>query len=244
MLFYNSAMEQKKSMIRTPSKQGEKRASLRGSLTIDALIEIRRRIIEAELQLGEALSESALANMLGVSKTPVREALVQLRHEGLVEIYPQRGTFVFQISTDMVRDMCDFRRVLESAAIRRAGTNSWGQLVDSMEPCIRSMQQAVSNQDAATYRRLDADFHRNFFRFCGNKLLSDAYEDIEFRVQSLRTRLSVTHVNNANSLKEHEDIVNALVSRDVERAVELLVQHISMTESNYLQLIPDSVSKE
>lgn len=59
----------------------------RGSLTADALQEIRRLIVEAELQLGEALSESALASLLGVSKTPVREALVQLRREGLVEIY-------------------------------------------------------------------------------------------------------------------------------------------------------------
>lgn len=231
-------MKQTNSTSQGRSQQGAKKVGARGSLTSDALKEIRRRIIEAELQLGEALSESALANLLGVSKTPVREALVQLRHEGLVEIFPQRGTFVFQISAEMVRDMCDFRRVLESAALRRSGMNCWGQLVDTMEPCIRSMQQAVAEQDTATYRRLDAAFHRAFFKFCGNRLLADAYEDIEFRVQSLRTRLSVKHLNNAISLKEHEEIVHALVTRDVERAAELLVQHISMTEQNYLQLIP------
>lgn len=231
-------MKQTNSKSQGRSKEGAKQVGARGSLTADALKEIRRRIIEAELQLGEALSETSLANMLGVSKTPVREALVQLRHEGLVDIFPQRGTFVFQISAEMVRDMCDFRRVLESAALRRSGMSSWGQLVDTMEPCIRSMQKAVAEQDAATYRRLDAMFHRAFFKFCDNRLLAKAYEDIEFRVQSLRTRLSVTHLNNATSLKEHEAIVHALVTRDVEGAAELLIRHISMTEQNYLQLIP------
>ena len=81
----------------------------RGSLTTETLREIRRRIVEGELQLGEALSEAALAALLGVSKTPVREALVQLKREGLVAIYPQRGTFVFQVDKDMVRDLCDFK---------------------------------------------------------------------------------------------------------------------------------------
>lgn len=218
------------------------RRGARGSLTADALQEIRRRIVDAELQLGEALSESALASLLGVSKTPVREALVQLRREGLVEIYPQRGTFVFQVDAAMVRDLCDFRRVLESAAMQRAGRNAWGQLVDAMERCVRDMQRAVAEQDASAYRRLDAEFHRALFRYCGNRLLAEAYESIEFRVQSLRTRLSTKHANNATSLREHEEIVRTLVARDIDRAVDLLTEHVSLTETNYLQLIPDATT--
>lgn len=213
--------------------------SARGSLTADALQEIRRLIVDAELQLGEALSESALANLLGVSKTPVREALVQLRREGLVEIYPQRGTFVFQVDAEMVRDLCDFRRVLESAAMQRAGRKAWGQLVDAMERCVADMQQAVADHDASAYRRLDAEFHRTLFRYCGNQLLAESYESIEFRVQSLRTRLSTEHTNNATSIMEHQEIVRSLVSRDIDRAVAQLVDHINLTEANYLQLIPN-----
>lgn len=211
---------------------------LRGALTTHALREIRRRIVEDEFQFGEALSEAALASLLGVSKTPVREALMQLKREGLVDVYPQRGTFVFQVNAAIVRDLCDFRRVLEGAALQRAGSLNWGQLVDAMEHCVLEMHQAVGCGDASRYRQLDAEFHRCLFRFCGTQLLAEAYERIEFRVQSLRKRLSTTLENNEVSLKEHVEIVEALVTRNLVRTGELLLEHISKTEANYLRLLP------
>lgn len=210
----------------------------RGSLTTETLREIRRRIVEGELQLGEALSEAALAALLGVSKTPVREALVQLKREGLVAIYPQRGTFVFQVDKDMVRDLCDFRRVLEGAALQRAGSQAWGQLVDALERCVKQMNDALAHREAAAYRHLDAEFHGSLFRLCGNALLAEAHEAIEFRVQSLRTRLSVAPEANEATLAEHTSIVGALVKRDLGRAHDLLMAHICKTEANYLCLLP------
>jgi DNA-binding GntR family transcriptional regulator len=210
----------------------------RGSLTTETLREIRRRIVEGELQLGEALSEAALAALLGVSKTPVREALVQLKREGLVAIYPQRGTFVFQVDEDMVRDLCDFRRVLEGAALQRAGSQAWGQLVDALERCVKQMNDALAHREAAAYRHLDAEFHGSLFRLCGNALLAEAHEAIEFRVQSLRTRLSVAPEANEATLAEHTSIVGALVKRDLGRAHDLLMAHICKTEANYLCLLP------
>lgn len=210
----------------------------RGALTTNALDEIRRRIVDGELQLGEALSESALARLLGVSKTPVREALVQLKREGLVNVYPQRGTFVFQVDSDMVRDICDFRRVLEGSALQRAGSQAWGQLVDAMERTVADMRNAVALRDAHQYRRLDAEFHRCLFRFCGNRLLTEAHQAIEFRIQSLRTRLSTTHENNEATLREHIAIVEALIARDLARTGELLASHIGHTEVSYLRLLP------
>ncbi len=211
----------------------------RTSLTDEALQSIRARIVEGELELGAALSEAALAQLLGVSKTPVREALMRLKREGLVDIFPQRGTFVFQIDTETVLALCDFRRLIECAAMDRSCTASWGQLVDALERCVNEMQEAMACNDTSKYRRLDAEFHGSLFRFCGNRLLVEAHESIEFRVQSLRTRLSVRHENNEGTLKEHKGIVQALIKRNQERARQLLYDHIAASEVNYLKLLPD-----
>lgn len=210
----------------------------RSSLTEDALQTIRSRIVNGELELGSALSEIALAESLGVSKTPVREALMQLKREGLVIVYPQRGTFVFRIDDKTVRDICDFRRVLESAALTRAAGRSWGQLVDAMGQCLQDMQLAVNAADTMKFRQLDAEFHRCLFRFCDNKMLVEAYDRIEFRVQSLRSRLSTRHEYNEILHREHQEILATLVARDTHRAGELLLDHIGRTESNYLRLLP------
>lgn len=210
----------------------------RSSLTEDALQSIRSRIVNGELELGSALSEIALAESLGVSKTPVREALMQLKREGLVKVYPQRGTFVFEIDAKTVRDICDFRRVLESAALNRAAGKNWGQLVDAMGHCLQDMQLAVNAADTMEFRRLDAEFHRCLFNFCGNKMLVEAYDSIEFRVQTMRSRLSTSHEYNQILHREHQEILATLIARDTHRAGELLLDHIGRTESNYLGLLP------
>lgn len=215
----------------------------RMSLTDEALQSIRARIVEGELELGAALSEAALAQLLGVSKTPVREALMRLKREGLVDIFPQRGTFVFQIDTDTVRALCDFRRVIECAALDRAASTGWGQLVDALERCVKAMQDALTSVDTSAYRRLDAEFHTCLFRFCGNRLLVEAHESIEFRVQSLRTRLSIRHENNENTLAEHASIVQAIVARNQDLAKDLLHDHISNSEVNYLKLLSTQTDK-
>jgi DNA-binding GntR family transcriptional regulator len=87
------------------------------SLTAMAKQEIREAIIDGRMAFGKQLSESALASNLGISKTPVREALLQLKLEGLVDIAPQWGTFVFSLTEEQVREMCRFREVIETAAL-------------------------------------------------------------------------------------------------------------------------------
>lgn len=211
----------------------------RSSLTEAALQNIRSRIVNGEFELGSALSENALAEALGVSKTPVREALLQLKREGLVVVYPQHGTFVFQIDAATLRDLCDFRRVLEAAALVRASSKNWGKLVDAMGLCLEQMQLAVSAGDTREFCKLDADFHRCLFQFCDNRMLVEAHDGIAFRVQTMRSRVAAKREYSENLLREHREIFAALVARDTLRAGELLHEHIGRTESNYLRLLAD-----
>ena len=133
------------------------------SLAEAALTRLRTYIVRGEFGLGELLSERVLAERLGVSKTPVREALAQLRLEGLVRIVPQRGAFVFSLSAPEVRAICEFRQTLEAAALRSSFGRNADALVASVAKTVEAMDRARARGDRKAYLDADTAFHEAFF---------------------------------------------------------------------------------
>lgn len=173
------------------------------SLTDQAAQQIRSRIVRGEFQLGEPLSEIALASELGVSKTPVREALMVLKRQGLIEVHPQRGSFVFDMDANQVRKLSELREVLELAAMRMALATDRQALTRQWADIVKEMREALDADDAECYRTLDGGFHMVLFELADNAYLLEAYELIAFRVQALRNRLSLAPSLNASSFEDH-----------------------------------------
>jgi len=207
------------------------------SLADQAADEIRRRIVSGEFELGQALSETAIAAVLGVSKTPVREALLRLKTEGLVDIQPQRGTFVFRISAVEVRKLSEFRQVLEVAALRLAMRRDAAALGRVLERIVRDMRAAIASGDAARYREQDGHFHQCIIDRCANHHLIRAHAMIAFRVQALRNRLSSNPALNAASLEQHRMLAQLIGSGSEARAVTLLRKHIAKTRDDYANTV-------
>src|SRR5262245_139770 len=145
------------------------------SLADQAADQIRRRIVRGDFQLGEALSETTLAADLGISKTPVREAFLRLKTEGLVDVQPQRGTFVFRMSAAEVRDLSEFRDVLEISALRLAMRKGASALGSTLARIAADMERALARGDTAAYRELDSVFHERIIHHIANAYLNDAY---------------------------------------------------------------------
>ena len=207
------------------------------SLTEQAAESIRSRIVRGVLQCGEPLSEIALAQELGVSKTPVREALIQLKRQGLVEIHPQRGTFVFEMNAAEVRDLAEMRVILESAALRLAVERDGEALCRAWEPIVAAMQAAASPGDAEAYRVLDGAFHDAIVDAAGNAFLTDAFTGIAFRIQALRSRLSLDPSLNISSLDEHVQLLDMVRNKRSKKAADLLQSHIEGTRDRYLAVL-------
>jgi DNA-binding GntR family transcriptional regulator len=207
------------------------------TLTEQAADEIRARIIRGNFQLGEALSENMLAAELGVSKTPVREALLQLKLEGLVEIQPQRGSFVFQMSAQEVVELSELREILETAAALRALERDSDGVAKALAAIVEQMRTALAAEDFPAYRDLDADFHQTIVDHCGNDFLKESYAGITFRVQALRTRLSTDSALNSTSLDEHRDILDQIRKGDASRLRALLSDHIFGTKKHYVDML-------
>src|SRR3954471_6216297 len=125
---------------------------------------LREAIVSAELAPGRRLSENELAERLGVSRTPVREALARLRDERLVAIVPQLGTFVTLISNDSVADAAFVREALKSSAIRLAAERSHDAAaatrLEAVQANLTAQDRAVETKDADAFDRLDDDLHR------------------------------------------------------------------------------------
>ena len=207
------------------------------SLTEQAAESIRSRIVRGVLQCGEPLSEIALAQELGVSKTPVREALIQLKRQGLVEIHPQRGTFVFEMNAAEVRDLAEMRAILEGAALRLAVERDGEALCRAWEPIVAAMQAAASAGDAEAYRVLDGAFHDAIVDAAGNAFLTDAFTGIAFRIQALRSRLSLDPSLNISSLDEHVQLLDMVRNKRSKKAADLLQSHIEGTRDRYLAVL-------
>jgi DNA-binding GntR family transcriptional regulator len=207
------------------------------TLTEQAADEIRARIIRGNFQLGEALSENMLAAELGVSKTPVREALLQLKLEGLVDIQPQRGSFVFQMSAQEVVELSELREILETAAVLRALERDRDGVADALGIIVDGMKAALDGGDFPAYRDLDAVFHQTIVDHCGNEFLKESYAGITFRVQALRTRLSVDSALNSTSLEEHRQILAQIKAGDAARLRCLLSEHIFGTKQYYVETL-------
>jgi DNA-binding GntR family transcriptional regulator len=207
------------------------------TLTEQAADAIRARIVSGDFQLGEALSEITLAAELGVSKTPVREAFLQLKNEGLVEIQPQRGTFVFQMTSEQILQLSAFRELLEVEALRIAMRSNATALGDALHRIVASMTDAVAAGDSRLYRQIDNDFHQDIIVACGNSFIESAYSGIAFRVQALRNRLSLQPDQNNRSLDEHRQLANIVKAGDAEAAAKMLLDHIRATLREYISIV-------
>jgi DNA-binding GntR family transcriptional regulator len=209
------------------------------SLTGLVVEELRARIIDGRLRLGEGLSENVLAADLGISKTPVREALLQLKLERLVDVLPQRGTYVFRLSRNEVVMISELREMLELPAAAAAIERNHAELVARMTEVYQDMSKAHQAGDKARYRARDGEFHQAIIDLCGNPYVNDAYNPVAFRIQALRSRLADELKLNRASFKDHGEILKLVKARKQEELQGLLRSHIRQTMRSYLQVLGD-----
>lgn len=209
------------------------------SLAEQAAVTIRQRIIDGLLPLGSALSEVALAAELGVSKTPVREALLRLSKDGLVEILPQRGTYVFRLDARQVRALTVMRELLERKALAMAAP-AHRELGAALAKVVSAMGRALPLDDPQDYRRLDDAFHQTIIDGADNEFLTDAYDRIAFRVQALRSGLARVRERNERSFAEHGRLAALVAAGDMAAADDLLGHHIRFNGEAYVATLQDA----
>jgi DNA-binding GntR family transcriptional regulator len=200
-------------------------------------IEIAQRVVESilgqKLKPGERLGEQDLANLFGVSRTLVREALMQLQARGFVEVRTRKGWYVVEPSVEEARDAFAARRVVEAGMLRDAQGLDEGRPLQSvlrkLRRHIHDEQAAIAGTDAATRAFLLADFHVCLAECLGHKLLSGMLRDLTARTMLAATLYQSTH-DAEQSCADHAEIVDALERGERDRAALLMLAHIGSVE--------------
>ena len=195
------------------------------SLTSVVQQEIERRIVQGELAPGDKLNEAALAEALGVSRGPVREAFRVLEEAGLVRQEKNRGVFVRHIPLDEALEIFELRAMMDEAVGRQLAAHISAEQLRQVRSRVDAMERAVKAGDADSYHLLNLEFHDTLVAFAGNRKLTALYRRLINQL-SLYRRLNLTDSAMLPvSASEHRAIVRAIASGDAEAAGRAMRQH-------------------
>ncbi|WP_030794799.1 GntR family transcriptional regulator [Streptomyces sp. NRRL S-920] len=187
---------------------------------------VKRAVLERRYEGGTLLTEGELAEAVGVSRTPVREALLKLEVEGLLRLYPKKGALVLPVSAQEIADVVETRLLVETHAVRKAVPAPAG-LVERLEGLLSRQREQAAAGDLAGAAVTDRCFHAEIVRSGGNEILSRLYDQL--RDRQLRMGVAVMHSHPdriAKTLSEHEEILAALRCGDAEAAVSVVTRHV------------------
>jgi DNA-binding GntR family transcriptional regulator len=198
-----------------------------GSAAARAYAHVKQRLLDGRFAGGALLSENELAQQLGLSRTPVRQAFIALEAEGLLELYPKRGALVVPVSAAEIEDVFEARLLVEEHCVRRAAQHGGPDLIVALRASIAAQEEAQAAADRPGFARADREFHHAIVAAARNAILlrlSGALRDRQQRIAAVSLAGGPDFAE--RFIAEHRGIVAALERRDGEEAVRLAAAHL------------------
>lgn len=189
---------------------------------------LREQILSLELPPGTPLSENEASQQFQVSRTPVRESFMRLAQEGLVQVLPQRGTFVSLIDTALVEEARFMREHLECAVIELACTGFPEDALRQLEMNLAQQQVSIRLEDEDAMFELDQTYHRILFEGCGKSYTWNALSQLTVHLnRSRRLKLAADH-NWQHLYEQHRQMADAIIARNLEKGRRIMKQHLTL----------------
>lgn len=188
---------------------------------------LKEAILTGKLEPKERLMEIKLADQLGVSRTPVREAIRKLELEGLVIMEPRKGAYVSDISFKDIIDTLEVREALETFAVKLAIEKNTVEDISEIESLNKGFKEAYKNKDIEKMVEFDTKIHSEILKLSDNKKLISFMEELNEIMQRFRLIFFNETYNPERIDDEHQEVMKALKNKDVERAQEAMRQHLS-----------------
>lgn len=199
---------------------------------------LRDAIVSGNLEEGETLTESALSKQLGTSRSPIREAMQQLRREGLVVSGPNRTMVVASLGDDDVAELYEYRSVLERYAIGKICRSDAGRrsvVIGQLEEGIGLLREAISRSDEFEVSKVDLAFHNTLVEAAGNRRLSQTYQGLRLEFLTLINRLETFRPSGDELIDDHQQLVDAIKDGDPDRGIQLIESHLESASSNLMR---------
>lgn len=200
-------------------------------------LQLEEEILSGKLRSGEQLREQALSARLGASRTPVRGALHRLKEAGLVEISANRGATVIGVREEDIADTYRIRMRLEGLASAMAAKRMSDEDRRALTESVELSEFYFRKRDAEKLREQDTVFHRIIYEASGNRLLSKILTDMHRNIKLYRKRALSNPERTESSVREHREIMEAILAKDAELADKLTSRHIERAMENALKSI-------
>ena len=210
-------------------------------LVLDA---IRGAIMNGTLQPRERLMEIQMAEELGVSRTPIREALRKLELEGFIVMVPRKGAYVSDLSFKDIADVFEIRAALEGLAAGLAAERITEEELERMERLLVEKQEAITQDDIGKLVEVDTKFHELMYQASRNVRLGSIISNLREQIQRFRLTSLSYPGRNKLSLEEHKKIVEAIQARDYQLSRQLATEHIENAENVLIECIKLDASKK
>ncbi|MDX6212787.1 MAG: hypothetical protein QOF82_1874 [Frankiales bacterium] len=194
---------------------------------------LKQRILSREYAGGSLLTEGEVADAVGVSRTPVREAMLRLSAEGLLRLYPKRGALVVSLGADEVRDILEAREMLETHAVELVLDVADDALVQELSERLGDMRRFAAVRDVPGFIQADRDFHRAMVAAGGNDILTKLYDSLRDRqllVGAVLMRGAPARISSA--VHEHADILDAVTTGDRTALRQAVMTHLATVSAN------------
>lgn len=191
-----------------------------------ALRMLKENIIHLDLIPGTMLSENELAQEMGLSRTPVREALIELSKSKVVEIYPQKGSALALIDYSLVEEARFMRSVLECAVVELDCEAAAPEALEELEANIRLQEFYLENRSSEKLLELDDEFHRMLFRMAGKSQIYALMDSITIHFDRVRS-MSLATVKELKTVSDHRAILDAVKEQNGIKARQLMEAHLS-----------------
>ncbi|MER5552078.1 GntR family transcriptional regulator [Streptomyces sp. NPDC002793] len=188
---------------------------------------IKEAVLDRRYEGGTFLTEGDLAEAVGVSRTPVREALLRLEVEGLIKLYPKKGALVLAVSAQEISDVVETRLLVEEFAARKA-VPAPAQLIARLEQLLEEQRELAEAGDLAAVSVKDRCFHAEIVKNAGNEILSRLYDQLRDRQLRMGVAVMEAHPGRiAANITEHGELLDAIRSGDAEGAAQVVRRHVS-----------------
>lgn len=216
-----------------------KKIDIPSNLTSLAYDSIKRYILEGKLDEGARLTEEYLATTLGISKSPIREALNRLETEGLIHIEPRRGAYLQEFSAKDISELYDLRAALETHVVHTASITP--KLLSKLKQSLQRMRKFLKDHDKPRYIDEDMFFHTTLAMATGNDRLCKMLENVQNQIWIFRRK--TYDLSSSSATGAHEEIVAALEDGNRARAERAMNEHITVVLRKLLDFIGQDSGK-
>lgn len=213
---------------------------IRAPLHVQVAERLRLMIDSGDLEPGARLNEIELCNTMGISRTPLREAIRSLATEGLVELQPNRGASVSVVSREDVSEILPIMAALEGLGGRLAAVRMTEVKIAQVRKVHNEMVSHYQNREVAEYFETNRLIHKLVTEGSGNQTLVDTVNSLSAKVQRARFSAQMTEESWTKAVSEHEEMITALEAKDPERLEGILIQHVETKRATILGALENS----